>query len=417
MRVAIVNQPFDKVLPPDQNSIGLWSYEVAKRIAGRCDVTVFGKATVRAGPGGQSGSVVVDGARYTFVRVLPNRAWTILGRIDRLLPARAPFYSSAGYHADYAARTAWAIRRSTFDVIHIHNFTGFVPVVRTANPRAKVVLHMNCEWLSQLDYRRMNQRIAKVDMVFGSSDHITGLVRDRFPHHAHKCHTVYNGVDVDGFTRRAVAAEAATPRLVFVGRLSPEKGLHDLIDAFTMVAERHPGACLELVGPPGVVPKEYIVDVSDDELVSGLARFYDVDYMEHLAQRIPTHLRAQVTFAGFLGRDAVAERIARASVLVNPSYSESFGMALVEAMASEVPVVATVAGGMREIVDDGVTGHLVERGDVAGLASAIDMILSDVSLRETMGRTGRLRAVSRFSWEAVSDSALAHYRELTAVAR
>jgi glycosyltransferase involved in cell wall biosynthesis len=412
----MVNQPFDSVLPPLQNSIGLWSYEVARRIADRCDVTVLGKAMSQPWREGQSGSDIIDGTRYRFLRALPNKAWTILARIEGRLPTREHFHSWVGYHADYAARAAWAARRSSFDVIHIHNFTGFVPIVRAANPHAKVVLHMNCEWLSQLDYERMDNRIAKVDMVFGSSDHITVLARSRFPHHAHKCHTVYNGVDVDGFTSRDDAVDAAEPRLVFVGRLSPEKGLHDLIDAFAVVAERHPGVRLELIGPPGAVPKEYIVDVSDDELVAGLARFYDGDYVQHLEQRIPRHLRDRVAFAGFLGRDAVAERVGRATVLVNPSYSESFGMALVEAMASEVPVVATRAGGMKEIVEDGVTGHLVERGDVAALANAIDKILSDASLQVAMGQAGRQRAAARFSWDAVAHSALTRYRELTATA-
>jgi glycosyltransferase involved in cell wall biosynthesis len=423
VRVALVNQPFDKVLPPDQNSIGIWSYEVANRIADRCEVTVFGKATARpARHGGQTGAVKVGEARYRFLRVLPNRAWTVLGKLERGPGSRSPFYSSVAYHADFAARVTAALRRSRFDVIHIHNFTGFVPTVRAANPSAKLVLHMNCEWLSQLEYQRMNDRIGKVDMVFGSSDHITGLVRDRFPHHAHKCHTVYNGVDVDGFASRAAAASGDESRargdaddasvLVFVGRLSPEKGLHDLIDAFGIVAERHPSARLELIGPPGVVPKEYIVEVSDDPLVAQLARFYDDDYLVHLENRVPPHVRERVAFTGPLSRADVADRVRRAAVLVNPSYSESFGMALVEAMASEVPVVATRAGGMKEIVDDGVTGHLVERGDVDGLAIAIDKVLGDRALRDSMGRAGRQRVLTRFAWEAVSEAALSRYREL-----
>ena len=196
--------------------------------------------------------------------------------------------------------------------------------------------------------------------------------------------------------------------------MSPEKGLHDLIDAFAIVAERHPSARLEIVGPQGAIPREYIVDVTDDDLVAGLARFYDEEeYGDHLRRRIPADLRDRVVFMGALSHEAVVERVAAASVLVNPSYSESFGMSLVEAMASEVPVVATRVGGMVEIVEDGVTGYLVERGDVARLAVSIDVILNDRSLQASMGRAGRARVAQRFAWEPVSESVLARYRQIT----
>ena len=419
-KLAIVSQPFDDVLPPRQNSIGIWSYEAARRLAGRCDVTVFVKRTFRA----EHPRTVVDhGATYRFTRGFPSRVWDLATRlVDRRIRKLQPFYGSRLFHAEYALRVALACRRAGYDIIHIHNFTGFVPLFRRLNPKARLVLHMNGEWLSQLDHDRMDACVAQVDLVLGSSNHITNLVRQRFPHHAAKCHTVYNGVDVEAFSPRyttadgpARGADAGTPpRLIFVGRLSPEKGLHDLVDAYALLRPRHPALELQLVGPPGVIPLEYIVGVSDDELVRGLARFYDGDYLEGLRARVPSEHVDGIEFTGARPHDEVVSRVAAADVLVNPSYSESFGMALVEAMASEVPVVATIAGGMPEIVEDGVSGRLVDRGDVPALADAIGEILADRDRAEAMGRAGRRRVVDRFSWEAVVETLWPHYQSLLA---
>jgi glycosyltransferase involved in cell wall biosynthesis len=98
-----------------------------------------------------------------------------------------------------------------------------------------------------------------------------------------------------------------------------------------------------------------------------------------------------------------------ADILVNPSYSESFGMSLVEALASETPVIATRVGGMVNIVDENETGLLVNREDVNGLAEAMRCLLSDGDLRRQMGKNGRQRVIERFSWPQVAQSALEKY--------
>jgi glycosyltransferase involved in cell wall biosynthesis len=96
-------------------------------------------------------------------------------------------------------------------------------------------------------------------------------------------------------------------------------------------------------------------------------------------------------------------------VLINPSFSESFGMSLVEAMASGKPVVATRVGGMTEIVDDGQCGVLVPRGDPHALADAILRVVSSDETRRQMGRSGRERAVSLYSWSQIAARMLTLY--------
>lgn len=87
-------------------------------------------------------------------------------------------------------------------------------------------------------------------------------------------------------------------------------------------------------------------------------------------------------------------------------------MPIIEAMAMGVPVVATRCGGIPEIVVDGETGFLVERGDSTALAQAILRLLSDEDLRKSMGKAARKRAVELFAWEKIAANLLNYYKKI-----
>ncbi len=465
LKVAFINQPLDHVLPPHQNSIGIWTYQVARRITDEFDVTCYAKLMH-----GETNKVEFDGeARYQFMRMAPVRLWDKFnGLLGRFYTTQKPLFAASFYYLDFILPIALDIRRKRFDVVHIHNFTQFVPVVRALNPKAKIILHMNGEWLTQLDAGLMKKRIAQSDLVLGSSDHIRDLVRDRFPEFTHKVETVFNGVDTDHFipevprsssaglevedaiqpaetypvTAQAVSvqdgaaeleangvaadsytngatvsrtdsmAERAsdtshnTPgtdgeTLLFVGRISPEKGIHVLIDAFTIVGEQNPNVTLYIVGPEGEIAFEYLVGLSDDPQVAALAEFYTGSYAANLRARIPAHLQDRIIFTGPIAQKELINQYQKADILVNPSFSESFGMSLAEAMACEKPVVASRVGGMKGIVEEGKTGHLVEQGNPQSLADAILDLLNHPNKRVAMGEAGRIRSVALFSWDQV----------------
>jgi glycosyltransferase involved in cell wall biosynthesis len=161
---------------------------------------------------------------------------------------------------------------------------------------------------------------------------------------------------------------------------------------------------------------EHIVDIATDESVRRLRRFYEdpQPYFEQILSMLPPHLRKHVTATGSVSRDAVAREIREADILVNPSLSETFGMALVEAMASGVPVISTRVGGMPEVIEDGVTGLLIPPDDPASLAHAIQALLRDPARRQAMGAAGRERALNHYTWEAVASQTGALYRSLLA---
>ena len=115
-----------------------------------------------------------------------------------------------------------------------------------------------------------------------------------------------------------------------------------------------------------------------------------------------------VTFVGKQPQSRVRDYLSVADLLLLPSQTESFGLVALEAMASEVPVIATRVGGIPEVVEDGETGYLFEVGDVTGMAEAASLLLDDGEKRERMGQRGRVQAVSRFA----NDKIIPQYENL-----
>jgi N-acetyl-alpha-D-glucosaminyl L-malate synthase BshA len=117
-----------------------------------------------------------------------------------------------------------------------------------------------------------------------------------------------------------------------------------------------------------------------------------------------------VEFLG--GQQAVAPILAIADVLLLPSQLESFGLAALEAMACEVPVVAYAVGGVPELVVDGETGYLVPFGDIDAMADRAAELLSDPDRRRTLGAQARRRAEQHFSRERMVETYESYYRSL-----
>jgi glycosyltransferase involved in cell wall biosynthesis len=124
-------------------------------------------------------------------------------------------------------------------------------------------------------------------------------------------------------------------------------------------------------------------------------------------------LRARVPGAlGFVAHHELSSLYRRAAVVACPSRREGFGVACAEAMAHGRPVVASAVGGLLDLVADGETGLLVPPGDVNSLRSALQRLLRDEDLRRQMGMAGRRRAETELSWDRVTAATLAAYRDI-----
>jgi glycosyltransferase involved in cell wall biosynthesis len=168
--------------------------------------------------------------------------------------------------------------------------------------------------------------------------------------------------------------------LLAVCRLERQKGVDVAVRALPRVRERHPAAELVVLG-----------DGPERPALERLARNLDVPV--HLLGRVPD----------------VAAWLRRADVLVHPARWEGFGLALLEAMLAELPVVATTVSSIPEIVVPGETGLLVPPDDPAALAAAIDTVLDDAG---SLGRAGHDRARRGFSVARMADATLAVYRDV-----
>ena len=120
---------------------------------------------------------------------------------------------------------------------------------------------------------------------------------------------------------------------------------------------------------------------------------------ETLAERLG--VSDSVEFVGKQPQSQIRDYLSVADLLLLPSLSESFGLSALEAMACEVPVIATRVGGLPEVVEEDGCGYLFAVGDVQGMAETAIEILSDDSLRERLGRRGREIAVTRFATEKI----------------
>jgi len=118
-----------------------------------------------------------------------------------------------------------------------------------------------------------------------------------------------------------------------------------------------------------------------------------------------------VHFLGSLRQRELPSYYAAADVVVMPSYSESFGMVALEAMACGRPVIASRVGGLAYLVQDGVTGFHVQEGNTVEMAERLTEVLSDQEMVENMGAAARLEA-ERYAWERTAADIEAEYTRL-----
>lgn len=196
------------------------------------------------------------------------------------------------------------------------------------------------------------------------------------------------GVDIDSFcpSRREPAIHermgGGGPQLLFVGRFAEKKGIKYSIGAMPLIIERLPGAKLALVGF-GPLEKELTAEIRKHDLEQKIKILGRVE-----AERMPVIM-------------ASADLFILPSIMARSGDTEGLGVVILEAMASEVPVVATSVGGITDIVVHEDTGLLCSPKDVHSLADACVRMCSDDVLRERCRKTARRRVERNYSWSAV----------------
>lgn len=228
----------------------------------------------------------------------------------------------------------------------------------------------------------------RVDSVIAVSDFIAECaIRRGCPESKLTQH--YIGIDLDRFTQQK--NESPHPSLLFVGRLVEKKGCIYLLRAMQILKKRFPDLELTIVGDGPLRPA---LEAESKEL--GLS----------------------ATFAGQKNAAQIRDMLSSHWVFVAPSITaengdtEGLGMVFLEAQAMATPVVSFASGGVVEAVEHGVTGLLCEEKDVQELASNIDLLLSDASLRTSIGVAGKQRVNEKFNIRRQCEILEHHYQSV-----
>jgi glycosyltransferase involved in cell wall biosynthesis len=313
------------------------------------------------------------------------RSWTDGGLRIRTLPA----IGHVGGHPAHPIALGLGRALAEADIIHIHQLrsapSGLAGLhARARDVRTAVTDHGLGGWNWAGLLPRLFDRFLTVS-AFSARELGAPASRTRI---------VYGGADP---LRFAPNPKAPRRGVLFVGRLTPHKGVDRLIEALPEGSE------LRVVGSEGHDPNPP-----------------EQDY-PNLLRRLAANRRVEfpgvADDADLPGLYRVAQVLALPSVEVTCygreiAVSELLGLSAIEAMASGTPVVASRLGGLPEVVEHGVTGFLVEPGDVAELRWRLAQILGDRFLAKRLGESARERFLEMFTWRACADRCLAAYSEL-----
>jgi len=293
-------------------------------------------------------------------------------------------------------RLAGIFERGRFDVIHTHcPLSPVLPLLTLRLARCPVVGTFHSSVSSDIPFRMFRGALLplyrRIDQTLAVSETARQCVQRYFPG---PLEIVPNGVDHDRFRAdlpRLERFDDGVRNILFVGRFDPRKGLPDLMHACSELAREGLEFRLILVG---------------DGQLRG--------QVERLAHG---PLEGRIHFEGKVGHERLPRYYASADIFCSPARGgESFGLVLLEAMASGVPIVATDLAGYRTVLTHGNEGLLAPPRNPAALASALRRLLTDSPLRARMGARG-IETARAYGWERIVDRLETIYSTLAAPAR
>jgi glycogen(starch) synthase len=294
------------------------------------------------------------------------------------------------------------------DVVHAHDWLVTHPAITLAE-RADVPLvatmhateaGRHAGWLSQ----SLNQQVHSVewwlanraDKLITCSSAMRTEVSQLFELDPEPISVIHNGIEPRSWRVSPARVRAARERhapqdgalLLFFGRLEYEKGTQDLLAALVKIRRTHPDTRL---------------------VVAGEGR--QLQPLVEQARKL--RIRRAVDFVGHLSDYDLVAALAAADATVLPSRYEPFGIVALEAAAAGAPLVASTAGGLGEVVVDGVTGVSFSPGDTDGIATAVRGVLDDPTAAAARAKTARSRLRTEFDWSTIAEATVAAYRQAT----
>ena len=290
------------------------------------------------------------------------------------------------YYIDYLSRTRGC------GILH----GVYAPPLLLLAPR-RSVLHLQGLSISWLPYYRFfKKRYHRAHYIL-VAEHVKRSYLEIYPElPPDHLHVLHNAADTNLFRPAATRNARKEPVLAYASLWEEPKGIFDLLEAARILKARGLKFRINLAGSP----------------------FFEGDNVEDAAG-VDRRVRKEaaelgnVDIWGALTHPRLAGMLRQSDIGVFPSnHPEPFGLAIVEMMASGLPVAAYRIGGAMEAVEEGRTGLLAENRDVKGLAGALESLIREPGRRRAMGRAGRRRAEEKFSWGRHVDGLLAIYRKV-----
>jgi alpha-maltose-1-phosphate synthase len=308
-----------------------------------------------------------------------------------------------------AVDVAMAAEPVEADVVHSHTwYAAFGGVLVRAIFRIPLVVTLHSleplrPWKEHqlgagydMSTRLEREAVEEAERVIAVSEQMRTDILAHFTVRPERVVVLHNGVDADSF-RRTERHDAlarlgvAPPYVLFVGRISEQKGIFHLLEA----ARRLPaGVQLVLCAAAPDTPE------LERRLATEVAGRPNVRWINAMVQR-----------------DDVVQLYSHAACFACPSVYEPFGLINLEAMACGTPVVASAVGGIPEVVVDGETGLLVPAGDPGVLTAALGRVIADPGFGARLGGAGRRRVEERFSWERIAGRTVDVYEDARRVHR
>ena len=353
------------------------------RILQVCSVTTFG--------GGERhladlSHALTDRGHEVYAAAVPDsRLWT---ELSFLTQSRLLALSHRNYPKNLTSLAAF-VRARGIEIVHAHAARDYhlaALAVRLA-PRSRLVLTRHALFpLRQINrpLLRSAGRMIAVSQAVAESVRRSGVIESS------KITVVHNGIDTDRFTQARVR-DANRPVLIgTVGHLAPIKGFDVFVRAAKLISAHREDIRFVITGEDKSVQMDHRRSL--ESLIAELG------------------LSEIVTMPGW--QDDMPAVLSSLDLFVSSARSEPFGLAIVEAMAAGLPIVATASEGALEIIEDGITGKLVPTGDPEALAGAINALLDDLLECLRLARNAQLAARERYSLARMATDTERVYREV-----
>ena len=327
---------------------------------------------------------IIPGVDYT---ILPEEIkFSVYSSIQNLNMTYSDLIGRVMAYADSAARAAI---KKNFDIIHANDWLTALAGVKIKELTGKkliMTIHsteytrtIGHPWKFIEDIERM--AVQKADVVVTVSEYSKKMISDLYGIPLEKIKVIYNAIDESEYSKRRLNANSKL--VLYVGRLSPQKGVDHLIRAFKIVSQSDKDAVLGIAGEGPELEK--LVDISID-----------------------LNLQGKVVFFGRVSEDELRFLYSIASVFVMPSVSEPFGITALEAIASRVPTIISIESGVSEVVNN---TFKVNFWDSNQMADIILGILNYSEVGEELSKNAYTE-IKKLTWENSAKQFIDIYKQL-----